>query len=156
MPEIERKFLVHQSPLHLAIDSLPLRQGYLAVDSDVSASVRVRQEGRFFNLTAKTGSGLCRGEEEIELTCLEFDRLWTLTNGRVEKTRYTVPLTGHKEVAVVDVFKGPLQGLLLVEVEFDTVDRATAFTPPDWFGDEVTEDPRYTNASLARFGLPKT
>jgi len=42
----------------------------------------------------------------------------------------------------------------LVEVEFDSDDAADDFEPPDWFGDEVTEDNRYTNSSLARFGWP--
>ena len=54
--------------------------------------------------------------------------------------------------AVID---GALAGRQLVEVEFESIDAATAFDPPDWFGTEVTENPRYTNSSLARLGWPE-
>jgi len=36
------------------------------------------------------------------------------------------------------------------EVEFDSVEEANAFTPPAWFGKEVTEDGSFTNAALSR------
>ena len=41
-------------------------------------------------------------------------------------------------------------GLVVVEVELDTEDEAIVL--PDWLGEwyEVTSDPRYTNAALAR------
>jgi adenylate cyclase len=44
--------------------------------------------------------------------------------------------------------------LLLVEVEFSSIDASRQFTPPDWFGVEVTEDQRYKNKQLAVFGIP--
>jgi CYTH domain-containing protein len=39
--------------------------------------------------------------------------------------------------------------LVVVEVEFASVDEALAFSPPDWFGPDVTGDSRYRNAALA-------
>jgi adenylate cyclase len=36
------------------------------------------------------------------------------------------------------------------EVEFKTSKQAKAFSPPDWFGKEVTEDEEYKNAHLAQ------
>jgi adenylate cyclase len=39
------------------------------------------------------------------------------------------------------------------EVEFDSPDGATAFTPPLWLGRDVTDDPRYKNKRLATEGL---
>jgi CYTH domain-containing protein len=43
-----------------------------------------------------------------------------------------------------------------VEVEFPDEKTALLFTPPDWFGQEVTQDKRYTNGSLSKFGIPKS
>ena len=48
----------------------------------------------------------------------------------------------------LDVFSGPLAPLMLVEVEFPSVEMAEAFVPPAWFGAEVTEDERYRNRAL--------
>ena len=44
--------------------------------------------------------------------------------------------------------------LCTVEVEFDSMQVADAFEPPAWFGREVTGVAAWTNASLARNGLP--
>ena len=52
------------------------------------------------------------------------------------------------------MFSGALAGLCLVEVEFPSVEAAEAFTAPAWFGREVTGQPGWSNASLARYGRP--
>lgn len=52
----------------------------------------------------------------------------------------------------VDVFQGPLAGLVIAEVELKH--ELQAFTPPSWLGREITGDKRYSNESLAKFGLP--
>ena len=54
----------------------------------------------------------------------------------------------------VDEYEGDLRGLLVAEVEFDDEAASDAFTPPDWFGPEVTEDDRYKNRALAVDGRP--
>jgi hypothetical protein len=43
--------------------------------------------------------------------------------------------------------------LHLVTVEFDTEEEARGFRPPEWFGPEVTGDPRYIHQSIALRGL---
>jgi CYTH domain-containing protein len=64
-----------------------------------------------------------------------------------------VDLDGGR-VAEVDLYAGSLAGLRIVEVEFASADDASRFTPPSWFGSEVTGDRRWTNAELARHGAP--
>jgi CYTH domain-containing protein len=39
--------------------------------------------------------------------------------------------------------------LVVAEVEFDEEKVAKNFQPPDWLGDDVTGDPRYSNQLLA-------
>lgn len=46
----------------------------------------------------------------------------------------------------------PFAPLAMAEVEFPTAAAAHAFTPPAWFGREVTEDPAYTNAQPSQTG----
>jgi CYTH domain-containing protein/CHAD domain-containing protein len=148
--ERERKFLVAERP-SLTTEGERIRQGYLAVDGKVSARVRDRA-GSGFTLTIKGGSGSTRTELEWELDRTRFEALWPLAERRgIDKTRYRVPVGEH--TADLDVFEGTLEGLWMVEVEFESEEAMAEFEPPSWFGDEVTDDVRYTNAHMAVHGL---
>ena len=104
-------------------------------------------------LTAKRGGGLVRDEVEVPLEEESFERLWPLTEGRrLKKERLTT--TVDDQTVSVDVYRGPLAGLIVVEVEFEDLDAARAFVPPRWFGRELTDDARYSNQRLALEGLP--
>jgi CYTH domain-containing protein len=151
--EIERKFVVDAAPRGLARHpSSEIRQGYLAVDAD-GTEVRVRSRNGGAVLTVKQGAGRSRAEEELEIPMELFDRLWSLTDGRrIEKRRYVVPAEGLE--IEVDVYAGRLEGLVVAEVEFPDESAADAFEAPDWFGREVTDDPRFKNQALAREGSP--
>ena len=150
MIEIERRFLVDEIPGDLP-EPVAVEQSYLAT---MPVSVRVRRLGTRRILTIKAGRGLERMEIERDLTDPEFDALWNVPSElRIAKRRHFVDLGGG-HTAELDLFDGDLTGRRLVEVEFATTADAGAFTPPAWFGPEVTDDPRYTNSSLARFGWP--
>ncbi|HSP44704.1 MAG TPA: CYTH domain-containing protein [Chthoniobacterales bacterium] len=146
--EIERKFLVRKLPEELA--SYPhneISQGYL-VSMDDGMQVRLRKNANEYSLTYKRGFGNVREEREIELTGEQFGALWPATEGkRLLKTRYEVPF--EKRVVEIDMYHGKHEGLVVAEVEFDDEDGAKNFRPPDWLGNDVTGDPRYSNQLLA-------
>jgi CYTH domain-containing protein/CHAD domain-containing protein len=156
--ERERKFLVdgvRAVPDLAAAECDALTQGYVALDGDVAVRVRRGSEGAV--LTVKGGHGASRTEVEWPISDRQFDALWALTGTRrVEKRRYHLPLddAGGHLVAQVDVFDGRLDGLVVVEVEFDDDEAMAAFEPPAWFGVELTDDPRWSNAALAVDGAP--
>ena len=107
-----------------------------------------------FTLTVKSGSGLQRKETEIFLEQAQFELLWPATETRrIEKTRLRVESTDGL-VIEIDIYEGRLTGLIVAEVEFPSLAAAAAFDPPEWFGHDVTEDPRYKNAALATSGIP--
>jgi CYTH domain-containing protein len=153
--EIERKFLV--SSLPEGLDGNPhslLEQGYLAVAPD-GGEVRIRRQKDACTLTVKQGSGLARREEEIVITESIFDSLWPATEDRrLEKVRYFLP-AGDLTIELAR-YRGALDGLVVAEVEFSSEESAAAWTPPSWFGREVTDDSSYKNQSLALHGLPPT
>lgn len=150
--EIERKYLLERLPPGLDdLDATPIAQGYLASDDDVEVRIRAGGDDRL--LTVKGGHGAVRTEVTVPLTHEQFDALWPLTAGRrLSKRRWVLPDPAAD--VEVDVFGGELDGLLLAEVEFESVEASRAFVPPDWFGAEVTDDERYRNAALARYGIP--
>ena len=146
--EIERKFLVRKLPADL--ENLPhaeIAQGYL-VSLDDGLQVRLRKAGARYSLTYKRGMGNVREEREVALTAEQFNALWPATEGkRLSKTRYEIPFGEH--VVEIDVYHEKHEGLVVAEVEFDDEGVAKNFQPPDWLGDDVTGDPRYSNQLLA-------
>lgn len=150
--EIERKFLVSDLPAASVLGrGAALRQGYLAEEDGVE--VRLRLVDGKATLTVKAGRGRTRTEVETGVDPAQAEELWPHTEGRrIEKTRYEVPLGAV--VAEVDVYDDALAGLRVVEVEFPSEAEADAFEPPAWFGRELTGADGWSNASLARHGLP--
>ena len=151
--EIERKFLVKELPADL--ENYPhsaIIQGYLIItDNDIE--VRIRKKGDKYFETVKAGSGLVRKESEKEITKEVFFDHWPLTEGkRVEKVRYEIEYGG--KLIELDIYSGDLEGLVVAEVEFDSEEESVSFTPPEWFGEEVTHDERYKNKNLALHGKP--
>jgi CYTH domain-containing protein len=151
--EIERKFLVAELPDDLGRHPAEsIEQGYIAIEGPVEVRLR-RRAGRAL-LTVKAGAGRVRVEEEFEIDERRFGSLWPLSDGRrVAKTRHLIPGDGGLTIEL-DVYTGDLEGLVVVEVEFESEAESDDFDPPDWFGPEVTDDRRYANRALAVDGVP--
>ena len=150
--EVERAFVAQHTPDPSTLGAgRRMRQGYVAREDEVE--VRLRITGEDARMTVKAGRGLVRTEVELPLDPDQAEALWAHTAGRrLAKTRYRVPVGDH--TAEVDVYEAELAGLCRIEVEFTSPAAAHAFEPPPWFGVEVTDDVRWTNASLARHGRP--
>ena len=146
--EIERKFLIKELPDLGKYDYVEIEQGYLCTHP----VVRIRKKSDKYILTYK-GSGLLAHEEiEAELTEDAYNHLAEKIDGYlITKRRYLIPLDPY--TIELDVFAGHMDGLIMAEVEFPTVEEADAFTAPDWFGDDVTNDRRYHNSEMI-FGNP--
>ena len=67
----------------------------------------------------------------------------------IQKTRYKIPFL-EKYTIELDIFDGELAPLTLAEVEFESVDEANAFVPPEWFGEDVTYSTEYHNSTLSQ------
>ena len=150
--EIERKFLVRWLPAEAAVWRwAPIRQGFMALEEDLEVRLRVKGE-RCFE-TVKSGRGMVRGELEVELAPAQLEALWPATEGRrVEKERAEVSWRGA--ILEIDRYLGRHAGLVVAEVELESLEAAADFVPPSWFGAEVTGDRRYANRRLASDGLP--
>ena len=152
--EIERKFLVEKFPEELdKYKYFNIRQGYISTNP----TIRLRQKDNDYILTVKGAAdkaGLKRAEFELPLSKEQFDNLWEkCETGSIIKKRYIIPLCGSL-TAELDIYDENLKGFMNVEVEFSTIKEALLFDPPEWFGAEVTEDRRYSNASLVKYGIP--
>ena len=152
--EIERKFLLAEQPGWLAdCESSLIEQGYLALEQEGEVRLRLIDGGERAQLTIKRGHGRVRGETEIELSDEQARQLWPLTEGRrVTKRRYLAERgPGTWEI---DVYEGPLAGLITAEIELESEAAAVQLEPPLWLGPELTGDQRFENRSLAERGRP--
>lgn len=145
--EIERKYLIHHLPD--GYDKFPhkeIEQGYLSTEP----VVRIRKAGGIYTLTYK-GSGLMvREEYNLPLTKEAYEHMRPKTDGiLIHKERYRIPFQ-EKYTIELDIFLDTLAPLMLAEVEFPTEEEANAFTPPEWFGEDVTFSEKYHNSTLSR------
>lgn len=146
--EIERKYLVDQLPAHL--EGYPfhlIEQAYLCT----SPVVRIRRQDEDYYLTYKGKGMMAREEYNLPLTAESYAHLLTKADGNViTKKRCLIPLEDGTLTAELDLFQGKFEGLQIVEVEFPDEAAANRFTPPQWFGQEVTFSPRYHNSALSQ------
>ena len=150
--EIERKFLVKKIPDNLdTYERIDMIQGYL----NTAPVVRVRKENDDYVLTYKGSGLLSHSEYNLPLNKEAFEHLLKKCDGIIiSKSRYKIPLDNNL-TAELDIFKGDLDSLKLVEVEFKSVEESNNFTPPEWFGEDVTTDGRYHNSYISKYGLLK-
>lgn len=153
--EIEKKFLVRQLPDDLEqYEHSQIEQGYL--NEKPAIRIRKKEEEYWFTYKARVGAAgkdpVCVNREvELPLTKEAYEHLRTKIDGfLIEKTRYRIGCGQY--VIELDVFHGTYEGMILAEVEFPTEQEAQAFAPPDWFGENVSGDYRYSNVSLALSG----
>lgn len=152
--EIEKKFCLKRLPGSLdQYEKKVIEQGYLCVNP----VVRIRKSNDRYILTYKSKIGIeesdgvrKNNEIEVPLTKEGYEHLRTKADDHlIQKIRYIVPLyDGHK--GELDVFDGLLKGLQFIEVEFASEEDADNFVPPEWFGDNVSDDERYSNSFLSK------
>lgn len=143
--EIERKFLVAGAAWRGQGKGTAYRQGYLSVEPGRSVRVRLADDSAWLTIKGKT-EGMARAEYEYPIPAADAAELLDALclHPLIEKVRYCIEYGGH--TWEVDEFSGDNAGLVLAEVELAAPDEALEL--PDWIGQEVTDDPRYYNASL--------
>jgi len=144
--EIERKFLVAHQVWRESVNTIHVyRQGYLSYDSERTVRVRATEVTGYLTIKGIT-EGLTRDEFEYEIPLADALALLQLCERpAVEKKRYIVPNGAH--VWEVDVFEGVNEGLVVAEIELGSEDEA--FDKPNWLGNEVSGDRKYSNSALS-------
>ena len=144
--EIERKYLLKKLPDNLdTYRHRHLEQGYLCT----APVVRIRKDDDRYELTYKSGGMMVRQEYNLLLTKDSYEHLKKKIDGRlISKKRYMIPY--EKYMIELDVFENDLAPLVLAEVEFETEEEANIFTPPEWFGKDVTFSKADHNSVLSQ------
>lgn len=150
MLELERTFLAQVLPQGLAkCPSKAMVDIYLPKGAK-HPILRIRKNGDNYELTKKFPSSddhSCLTEETVVLTKEEYEALAGVDGKRVEKRRYLYQYKG--KVLEIDVFGGPLKGLVLVDAEFGSEAEKRAFPMPSFCLCEVTQEEVIAGGFLA-------
>lgn len=144
--EIERKFRVTGDGWRDGARAMDIAQGYLCTEK--GRTVRVRISGDKAWICVKGAPvGISRDEFEYPIPRDDAEAMLAMCAGIViRKTRHLVEHAGH--TWEVDVFHGENEGLVLAEVELE--DESVDPPLPQWVGEDVSGDPRFTNSRLSR------
>ena len=145
MIEIERKFLVHKDLWPRGEERIVIRQGYLAQQGDLVCRVRQKDEQFFLSVKARIDD-LTSYDYEYLIPKEDGDTILTklCDHAAVSKTRHLIKQ--GELVWEIDEFHDANTGLIVAEIELPSDDHP--FDRPDWLGEEVSEDKRYTNYAL--------
>lgn len=152
--ERERRFLLDQFPKNVNvmrirriadryIDGTTLRLRKMSEENGPTA-YKITQK-----ITARDIGGQQGLIVTMYLTEAEFRVFEQLPAHMLSKTRHSVPPFG------IDVFHGELEGLILVEAEFDSATAADALTIPSYILREVSDEERFTGGHLVRTSRPE-
>jgi len=147
--EIERKWIVDKEKVVPMLKvGVRIEQHYIN-DLNDEWLIRARKLGSVHLLTLKNEGLISRDELEYDIT--EDDYLETIKFSKksVNKTRFYLDLDPEKErYFEIDVFDD--HDFIICEVEFETVEEADSFVPPEWCVEEVTDDSNYQNVNLTK------
>ncbi|PID95239.1 MAG: adenylate cyclase, partial [Bacteroidetes bacterium] len=139
-----RKFLVDVTKLPQLNKGKKLCQGYLWSSPDKSLRIRIVDNTAF--LTIKTGTDILqRSEFEYEIPISDAEELLQQCDNKIEKERFILSHAGNSWE--IDIFYGRNKGLIVAEIEL--LHKNQAIELPEWVTQEVTNDTRYLNVSLA-------
>ncbi|WP_438345572.1 hypothetical protein [Methylorubrum populi] len=150
---VVRRFLVAPSLVRLLRKERGgsrVTEGYFAPQAGRTSFVRLQGTNCF--LVLMTGVEGAMAEERTEVPRAHGDALLDVCAGRAVYERTTVSIGGSVE-ALVDRYVRP-SGLDIVSLVFPDAGAAQSFTPPVWFGAEVTADKAYDGQAIALTGIP--
>ena len=157
--EIEKKWVIDINKLDFSLedaDAFHIVQTYINYEPEIRVREISRNGNTWHMMTIKrwvNEDALTREENDFYITKKEYDS--TVVRGldnTIYKTRYQYEQDGL--TYCVDVFEQDLEGLVYLEIEFDSEEEANAFGNPVYALKDVTNDRRFKNQELAQFGLP--
>jgi len=156
--EIERKFLLKQSPQQLAaagyitlLSEQRIEQTYLAMDSNEEIRVRkimdMSTKQTSYTHTFKRGNGLVREEIEYEISESIYGQMMKAFGYiPLTKNRITAKFGDHTvEIDIYDQIQ-----LAVLELEFSSLEEAESYEAPEWFGADISSEKQYSNKKVWR------
>lgn len=148
--EIERKFLLAPGtsiPIPRNFFKSQIKQGYLHAEKGKQIRIRITDNNGCY-LGIKFTGELVRDEFEYAVPLKDAKAMYEKCSMTVEKKRLS--FKRGSESYDVDDFPN---GMVFVEVEFRSIEKMEKWQKPHWIGEEITDDPKYSNIVLSKKNL---
>lgn len=150
--EIELTYLARELPKEIkGIEPISMLDVFIPEDPKIHSQLRARQKDDKYEITKKfpvsDHDKSIQNEFTIPLTKIEFESIIKASNKQTKKDRYKVVIGGH--AAEVDVFHGDLEGLVLIDFEFNSQKDKSKFIPPACCLVDVTQEEFVAGGYLA-------
>jgi len=148
--ELEKTFLLKYIPEKLKnCKSVEILDIYIpkVVEHPI---LRIRKKGNIFEMTKKApvkDDSSEQGEQTIPLSKEEFSELSKLEGKRLRKIRYYYPV--DDKTAEIDFYLDDLEGLVLVDFEFNSIENKAKFIMPDFCLADITHEKGTAGGILA-------
>ncbi len=140
--EFELTYLVSALPVGVTTSTMKEIIDIYLPSNVAHPKLRIRKSGDHYTITKKVpvqeGDASHQVEHTIKITADEFNELALIPGKRVSKKRYFYTEGGVEYQ--VDVFQDALAGLALADVEFTSRAALDAFSAPNWFLADVTQE----------------
>ena len=146
--DIERKFIVKNEVWENFKKPVPsfIRQGYLLITDETTIRVRYTETKGTMTIKGKQ-LGFSRDEYEYAIPLDEAKEIFeNHCSKTLSKYRYKIPV--GPLIWEVDEYINNLSGLIIAEVELANENQKIDILP-EWIGEEVTTDIKFSNAFLA-------
>lgn len=144
--EIEKKFLMIGSPPVPYANPKLIKQGYIFTEKGKHLRIRLCEGKAILGLKYTTGP--VRDEYEYEISMADGLEIYSKCESSLEKVRFTMNI--NDEHYDIDTFPNKVE---FVEVEFESEEASNNWVKPDWIGEEITNDAKYSNIALAQQNL---
>jgi CYTH domain-containing protein len=160
--EIERKFIVN--PNSIALKKVLSGKGhklenryYLfrggGIELRITSLESVTGETyyNFDRMQIVDNSLANRSKDRINISKSEFEELVGLVNLKNQNITPIIRksyLIAKNPQIEIKVYGGDFEGLVRAEVEFTSTEESDSYTPPDWFGKELTNSPLGNDVKL--------
>ena len=136
--ERERVFLVKDLPIDInKYAPIAISVGDF-FESNSRDALKIKQKGdKYYLIKKETNTTHERMEHIIDIKAGEFNTLVKCAVQLHRKNRYIYFYGKYK--CEIDYYLDRLDGYVRVEVEFNNNEDMLNFTPPEWFGSEITE-----------------
>jgi len=140
MLELERTFLAKELPDLSGCKFKDMLDIYIPKEAN-HPSLRIRKNGDKYEMTKKEpveDDPSKQFEQTIPLRKEEFEELSQIEGKRVHKKRYLFEHEGR--IAEIDIFLDDLEGLVVIDFEFEKEEEKDAFVMPDFCLVDVTPE----------------
>jgi len=142
MIELEKTYLAKFIPEDLKNYNFKTILDIYIPQTSEHPKLRLRQTGNRYELTKKEPIQENDASEQEEQTIIlsepEFNEFKKITGKKVHKIRYYYKY--HDLIIEFDIFQDDLLGLVLIDIEFKTVEEKNNFIMPDFCLIEVTQE----------------